>query len=134
MNDDERWTAAACAARLAGQLQLGWLALLIGGVGLVALALQAPSPWWCGAVLVGLAERYVAVRLAVDVRLFDRLGGNQGDLQRLDAGLAALRMLPAGRAGRPLQQRVDGALGWARRHTLLVAAQVVIAALAVGVR
>ncbi len=125
---DERPLCGVCAARLAGQGQLGWLSLLVTAAALLALTQAGASVGWALVLLLGAAERYVAVRLAIDARLFGQLGGSGLALEQLDAALAALGMSPKGKAGRPLRQRVDGALAWARCHSALVVAQALLAA------
>jgi hypothetical protein len=56
------------------------------------------------------------------------------DLACLDKALHELRMTAPAAAGRSLQSRVQGALGWARRHTVLALAQSVLAAIALGAK
>jgi hypothetical protein len=134
MREDERFLCGVCAARLAGQEPIGWLALLLTAGGLFALALHGWSPWWLAVAGLGVIERYVAVRLAIDTRLFGQLARPGLDLAGLDAALSQLKMVPAAAGVRPLAPRLHGALAWARRHTMLVAAQAACAAVAVGAR
>ncbi|WP_047338184.1 hypothetical protein [Pseudomonas protegens] len=91
----------------------------LGGL-LVSLAL----------VLLGLVEKYLALRVAFDVDLFQRVADAPTTLehstQALDQALSALGLQPAQRGGRPWDQRSRGALGLLRRQALLVAAQVLV--------
>lgn len=91
----------------------------LGGL-LVSLAL----------VLLGLVEKYLALRVAFDADLFQRVADAPTTLehstQALDQALSALGLQPAQRGGRPWDQRSRGALGLLRRQALLVAAQVLV--------
>jgi len=78
-----------------------------------------------------IAERYLAVRLALDARLFGRLAdGTLGTLDDLDAGLRQVLAVPARKAGRPLAQRIMGARRLHQWHTATVALMVLMAILA----
>lgn len=134
MQEDERSSCGVCAARLAGQAPLAWLGLLLTGCGVLALVVQGWSAWWTAVALLGLLERYAAVRLAIDAGLFAQLARGGTGLAGLDAALSELKMVAASGATRPLAPRLQGALGWARRHAALVAAQSLCAAIAVGAR
>jgi hypothetical protein len=95
--------------RLSRQLTAVALLLLIAasafGVASPALASMLGL-----AALAGLAETYVAIRVGFDAALFDRLGKQAtADLAALDAALAALGLQPAGKSGRPLEDRIAGA-------------------------
>ncbi|WP_210712765.1 hypothetical protein [Pseudomonas sp. MWU349] len=91
----------------------------LGGL-LVSLAL----------VLLGLVEKYLALRVAFDADLFQRVADAPTTLehstQALDQALSALGLQPAQRGGRPWDQRSRGALGLLRRQALLLAAQVLV--------
>lgn len=64
-----------------------------------------------------LAERYLALRLALDARLFARLAdGTLPDLGALDAGLMRALNVDAAKAGRPLVARIAGARRLHRWH------------------
>ena len=61
-------------------------------------------------VLAGAAELYLAVRVGFDAALFRRLAeAGTLELANLDAALTTMGLLPAGKAGRPLEARVAGA-------------------------
>ena len=85
------------------------------------------------AVLTAL-ERYLAVRVALDARLFDRLAdGSLGDLQCLDGALQRVLAVPASKAGRALASRIAGTRRLARLHLAAVAALVATAGVSVVV-
>jgi len=126
MSPEDRALAAACAARLQGQLQFAWLALACTVLAVAAVLLDLPGrAWWCAVVVAGLAERYVALRLRLDADLFLWLAQPDTDLAQLDAAFATLGV--HGKAGRPLAERVRGTLAWARRHAFLGVAQIALA-------
>jgi uncharacterized protein YbaP (TraB family) len=127
MNEDDRGRCAICAARLEGQIQIAWLALVLTAVSILVSAITT-SPLWCGVAMLGCVERYIAARLIVDARLFARLGSQSTTLKQLDEALAQLRMLAKHRSDRPLQARIEGALTWANRHTVVVASQALLTA------
>lgn len=111
------------------------------GLSLFGVALGL-SPWWLatfnpwllcfGATLlvVGLLEKYWALRVAFDADLFQRVADDPQPLaertQALDLALSALGLQPAARAGRPWPERTRGALGLLRRQALLLAVQVLL--------
>ncbi|AAY95386.1 hypothetical protein D3X12_04395 [Pseudomonas protegens] len=81
-------------------------------------------------VLLGLVEKYLALRVAFDADLFQRVADAPTTLehstQALDQALSALGLQPAQRGSRPWDQRSRGALGLLRRQALLLAAQVLV--------
>jgi hypothetical protein len=91
------------------------LVLLLATAGLAAgLALGgqlAGMPAWllALAMIAALAETWFAIRVGLDERLFAALGAGLLTLPALDSGLAGLGMMPAGKAGRPLEARLQGA-------------------------
>jgi hypothetical protein len=119
---------------LQGQQQVAWLAWLLTGGSVLATATQGANGWWAAVFVLGLAERYVAARVAVDAALFAQMARGGIDLPRLDAALASLHMAKPSGELRSLPQRVQGALAWTRRHTALTGAQAALAAVAVGAR
>ena len=104
---------------------VAWLALAAAAAGLANGG--APHP----IVLLmplAIAERYLAVRLALDARLFARLAdGTLPSLGDLDAGLRQVFTLPAAKTGRPLGPRIAGARRLYRGHTLTAALTVLLA-------
>lgn len=131
-NESDRHLSAICAARLHGQLQAGWLSIVLDAAGLIVLAQGAANVAWLFVLLAGIAERYVAVRLAIDERLFVHLAAGGLGLATMDAGLTSLGIPARTREERPLSDRVAGALRWARRHTGIVIVQVLGATFAIG--
>ena len=110
------------------------LTLLGALLGLSQFILADPGGWdaACGSglLVLGLWQKYWALRVAFDADLFQRLAASTADLgertQDLDQALTALDLQPAERAGRPWSQRIAGALKLLRRQALLVAAQVLL--------
>jgi hypothetical protein len=129
MQAEDRALAVTCAARLHGQLQLAWWALAVTLLAGAALLLgHAGRVWWCAAVVAGLAERYIALRLRLDAELFLWLARPDTGLAQLDAALAAQGM--GRKAGRSLAERVRGTQVWVRRHVVICIAQLALAACA----
>jgi len=112
---------AAAAAWLDQGRRIDRLSRLLTVMALAALVaiavLGAPKLMVVGplglSVLVGAAELYLAVRVGFDAALFRRLAeaADAGTLElaNLDVALTTMGLLPAGKAGRPLQARVAGA-------------------------
>ncbi|WKB53923.1 hypothetical protein [Eleftheria terrae] len=111
-----------------------WDGLAAGSAALAAwlLARQAPAAGWPAAMLLlalGI-ERYLAVRLSLDRRLFERLARAEGlCLATLDAALAAHFRLPPHKVGRALAPRIAGARRLYRAH---VAAALALSGLALA--
>jgi hypothetical protein len=129
--------AGVCAARLHGQGALAQLSLVFTGIAFLALFLT--RGWASGAafaclgaaVLAGLVERYLAVRLVIDARLFDDLArGSMPSLDALDQALSQLQLVPADKAGRSLALRTEGAMRLVRWHTRAAGAQLMLLAAA----
>lgn len=108
---------------------------LLGALlGLSRYVLTSPGFWGVtcssGLLVLGLWQKYWAVRVAFDADLFRRLAESAADLgertQALDQALIALNLQPAERSGRTWDQRIAGALKLLRRQALLVAAQVLL--------
>lgn len=88
----------------------------------------------CAALLVaGLAEKYWALRVALDAELFQGLAqaGEQLDNQTraLDQALQKLGLQNAQQAGRDWSLRAQGALGLLRKQALCLLLQIFIVAL-----
>lgn len=116
---DQLSTGLTLLGALYGLGQYLLTSVTLGGL-LVSLAL----------VLLGLVEKYLALRVAFDADLFQRVADAPTTLehstQALDQALSALGLQPAQRGGRPWDQRSHGALGLLRRQALLLAAQVLV--------
>jgi len=130
MNEQDRSTCASLAALLDAGGQWAQWGPLLAAVAALALALAGPglntgAALGCGAtVLLALPERYLAVRLRLDERLFQGLAqGAIASLPALDAALAQLQLRAASGTVRPLDERVRGTRRWLRCHAALVAGQ-----------
>lgn len=135
LNAEERAACAVCADWLATGKVWSQAALLAVLAVLIAAATGSRlggSP----AVLMALlglfvAERYLAVRVLLDARLFDRLArGDLAGLGSLDAGLRGVLALGPEKAGRSLPPRIAGARRLYSAHavvTLLLVALSVVA-------
>lgn len=114
---DQLSTGLTLLGALYGLAQYLLASVTLGGL-IVSLAL----------VLLGLVEKYLALRVAFDADLFQRVADSPMSLehstQALDQALGALGLQPAEKGGRPWDQRSRGALGLLRRQALLLAAQV----------
>jgi hypothetical protein len=103
------------------------------GLGQYVIAGTAGCSMICGGLLLvlGLWQKYWALRVAFDADLFQHLAACTHDLgertESLDSALAALNLQPANRGGRPWSERISGALKLLRRQALLVAAQTLVA-------
>jgi len=90
----------------------------------------------CAALLVaGLAEKYWALRVALDAELFQRLAefGDQLDSQThaLDQALQNLGLQNAQQADRSWSLRCQGALGLLRKQALCLLLQVTVVVLGI---
>jgi hypothetical protein len=119
--------------RAAG-LCAGALSLLLTGMALLAWLLSplALAPWGRAAALavmvLGVVERYLALRVGFDARLFDGLEkGSVASLAALDQALGQLGLRSASAVPRSLHDRVQGARRLVRCHLAVVAVQLVLA-------
>jgi len=111
------------------------LTLLALGFGLALALLGSPSLYVAALVavlvLLGLAQKYWAVRVAFDAELFALLAADAETLgartQALDLALASLGLQPKYNASRPWPERSRGALRLLRTQALLCFAQVLLA-------
>jgi hypothetical protein len=131
LDADERADCAVCTDLLATAPVPGVLALAAAALAAWQWA-AAAQPWpspaaACGAATLGalLLERWLALRVALDARLFSRLAsGNRSGLPRLDALDASLQRVlgrPPARPPRSLQARIAGARRLFRLHLAAVA-------------
>lgn len=130
----DRARCAVVARRMDATRALGLLGLACTGVMLLGMAAGA----WrdehlvlaLATALLGMVERYFALRLRLDAGLFSDLAdGRIADLAALDTGLAAIGV----RAGtpRPLDARIAGCRRLWRWHLAVVVAQTAMTLLAV---
>ena len=108
------------------------LSPLLGAPASLSLAL------FCALLLIaGLAEKYWALRVALDADLFQHLAaaGEQLDAQTqgLDQALQRLGLQPEEQGGRTWISRGQGALGLLRKQVLCLLLQVVIVVLGIFV-
>lgn len=108
---------------------------LLGALlGLSQYVTESPGYWGLvcsgGLLVLGLGQKYWALRVAFDADLFQRLAECADNLpestRALDQALTALNMQPADRGGRPWSERTSGALKLLRRQALLLAAQILL--------
>jgi hypothetical protein len=133
MTDHERalCTATARLLQAAGVIAAWGLGLSLVAIGVLALTGRSLSMLSCmgfGAVaIIGIFERYMALRLRLDVGLFDGLAsGAIPSLSTLDVALQKLGLRQASEAPeapRALADRVQGARQLMQRHGIAVACQ-----------
>ncbi|MBD9514722.1 MULTISPECIES: hypothetical protein [unclassified Pseudomonas] len=110
------------------------LALALGFYGvLMASATLAFSLSMALLVLLGLVQKFYAMRVALDADLFEAMA-NAGEAlaektRQLDDALATYAGVSADKTGRPWSERSRGALALLRRQVQLCAAQWLIALL-----
>jgi hypothetical protein len=126
----DAWPAAIAAALLrrgamvhALSAALTVAAVLAGGAA-VAFGWQLVWPVAAVAVVIGLLEFWLAARVAVDADLFAALGA--GDLARFDEAMRRLGLMPEGKVGRPMEDRVRGALRLLKLQAGLLLLQIVV--------
>ncbi|MDF3865003.1 hypothetical protein P3W53_11045 [Pseudomonas denitrificans (nom. rej.)] len=110
------------------------LALALGFYGvLMASATLAFSLSMALLVLLGLVQKFYAMRVALDADLFEAMANAGEALQektrQLDEALATYAGVPADKAGRPWSERSRGALVLLRRQVQLCAVQWLVALL-----
>ncbi|MCO7519684.1 MULTISPECIES: hypothetical protein [unclassified Pseudomonas] len=108
------------------------LALAYSLAPLLGIALPALTRLLCAAVLViGLAHKYWAIRVALDAELFAQLGTSTdlpADTEALDRALFELRLKPNRHDPRDWPSRSQAALALLRRQALCLAVQVLLIA------
>lgn len=77
-------------------------------------------------ILLGLLQKYWALRVAFDADLFALLARDPQRTPELDQALQSLGLQSAKRTGRPWAERQRGALKLLRKQVYLLAAQVVL--------
>lgn len=113
---------------------LSLVAVIFGLAPWLGAPASLPLALICAALLIlGLAEKYWALRVALDAELFQRLAeaGEQLDSQThaLDQALQKLGLQNAQLAGRDWSLRAQGALGLLRKQALCLLLQSVIVVL-----
>lgn len=127
----ERADALGVAALLSASLRVvGIWSVGLSVLAFLVLVIRAPSVQvvmgcWVLVLLLGLMERYMAFRLALDERLFQQLGcGQLENLQSLDTALAHLGLRKQAVADRPFADRLLGTRSLLRQHLALVLVQI----------
>lgn len=108
------------------------LALAYGLAPLLGAPHSAASSLLCGLlVMLGLAQKYWAIRVALDAELFARLATDASRLaahtSNLDQALHSLGLQPASTQSRDWQQRCRGALRLLRLQAAWLIAQLLLA-------
>jgi hypothetical protein len=131
MNDNDRALCAATASLLRAVEGIAAIGLAMSGIALGVLALTSrslslTSCMGFGAVaIIGVFERYLALRMRLDVGLFDGLAqGRIATLAALDGALGRLGLRSApDDSSRALADRVLGTRQLVQRHGITVACQ-----------
>lgn len=112
---DPRWLAGIAAdllgagrglALLSRGVTLVWLFAMIVGFTMAGRPELLPAA--ALAIALGIAGEWLALRVAFDAALFERLAADP-DLATFDDAMTALALLPSGKTGRPLAARAAGA-------------------------
>jgi hypothetical protein len=130
MNDNDRALCATTAGllRASGSLAMWGLALSsIAGLVLALTGRSLPSVAWAAyavVALIGIPERYMALRLRLDAEVFASLArGAINSLANLDGGLEKLGLRRAADVSRPLAERIVLARQLMQRHGIAVTVQ-----------
>jgi len=141
MNDNDRALCATTASllRASGSLATWGLALsFIAGLVLALTGRSLPSVAWVAyavVALVGLPERYMALRLRLDAEVFAGLAqGAITSLANLDGGLEKLGLRRDADTSRPLAERILLARQLMQRHGIAVTVQTVVFAMALALQ
>jgi hypothetical protein len=97
-------------------------------VGSLALVVFAQTFWPAGVTAIGAVEFWLAARVAIDADLLAAL--DEGDLAGFDAAMQRLGLMQAGKTGRPMEDRIRGALQLLKLQASMLLLQ--IAALVAG--
>ena len=119
----DAWTPRIAAAllRRGAMVHAMSAALTLGGIAAVVFGFHGTWP----VVVVGLIEFWLAARVAIDADLFAALG--EGDLARFDEAMRQLGLMPEGKAGRPMDDRIRGALRLLKLQGAMLLLQIVAA-------
>jgi hypothetical protein len=115
---------------------LSLVALLIGLAPLLGVASQPLTALFCALLLIlGLGQKYWALRVALDAELFQQLASRVDQLAartaELDQTLAQLKLQPTNSPARSWEERSLGALRLLRQQVLWLLAQLLLAVLIV---
>ncbi|OUL98192.1 hypothetical protein [Variovorax sp. JS1663] len=141
MNDDDRALCATTAGLLqAGSVLATWglVLSLVSGLVLALTGRSLPSAAWTAfavVALIGLPERYLALRIRLDSALFDGLAKDTIPSPiAMDRALETLGLRRAADGKRALADRVLGARQLLQRHGIAVVAQTVVFAMALAMQ
>ncbi|SFO63715.1 hypothetical protein SAMN03159304_04333 [Pseudomonas sp. NFACC24-1] len=135
ISDMELHTVASLLRRGHSLDQLSTGLTLLGALlGLGQWLVGVIDPWLLllsvALLVLGVLEKYWALRVAFDADLFQRMADSSQSLAErtytLDQALISLGLQPAARAGRLWTERRHGALLLLRRQSRLLAVQVVL--------
>jgi len=146
MNSDVALTSIASCASLLDQhskihmlsvgLTLGVTMLLAFAVGGGNLSFEYFLPM-LAVILLGLFETIVAVRIGFDRRLLNTLSQrgsfSNNNLELLDDALVQLKLIPANKVGRILNERLIGCVGLLKLQAMLCCFQFVTIIVAGGI-
>lgn len=115
---------------------LSLVALLIGLAPLLGIKAQPLTALFCALLLIlGLGQKYWALRVALDAELFQQLASQVDQLAAhtadLDRTLVQLKLQPANLPARGWDERSLGALRLLRQQVLWLVAQLLLAVLIV---
>ncbi|CAN7236200.1 hypothetical protein LJR084_000977 [Variovorax sp. LjRoot84] len=142
MNDDnDRALCTATAGLLRASDALAFWGLALSFISGLVLALTGRSlgsaAWiaYAAVALIGLPERYLALRLRFDATLFDGLAkATIASLPSMDRALEQLGLRRGGDGSRPLTDRVLGTRQLVQRHGIAVIAQTIVFAMALAMQ
>jgi len=141
MNDNDRALCAATAGLLqaSGVLAAWGLALaFIAGLVLALTGRSLSSASWIAfatVALIGFPERYLALRMRLDMALFDGLARSTiAALPAMDSALERLGLRRGADGSRPLADRVLGTRQLMQRHGIAVIAQTIVFAMALAMQ
>ena len=108
---------------------------------LFVLIMNNIAVFWLGTsilmIVLGVFETVLAVRIGFDAALLRQLGNRQSfsskDLNELDQALMQLKLLPARKAGRPLEERLNGCLTLFKQQIWVCSLQLVTLASATAI-
>jgi hypothetical protein len=136
MSPEDKAASTLMASLLDRGRIVNGLSWLLTAVALIALALTliGPSPrsplLWPGfaaAFGAGLLQAFLAARVALDADLFRALGAGNLEPRTLDAALCRLALADEAKLGRPLEQRLAGAMRLLKMQLASLALQVLLA-------
>ncbi len=139
--DATSMSLSSCIALLEQHKKIHGLSLPVTVVAvailLAPLALStSPSLLWLGItttiILLGLAEIWFALRIGFDQQLLASISADPSDLQRLDQALIQLKLMPSSKAGRGLEERLQGCLRLLTWQGRVVVGQLLVAVIGVG--